>query len=80
MQVFRAPKDYNERRGVYGFCKIELPKKIATQRIFAASIPDERPGIHRQRDQIKDTDRCELYRFSGHIYIVQRRIPPASIG
>jgi hypothetical protein len=78
---FFERKDYDERRGVYGFCRIKLPTKIATQwdirRIDPKMKDQEYTG---NEDQIKDTDRCDLYRFSGQVYIVQRRIPPEKVG
>lgn len=77
---FFERKDYDERRGVYGFCKFELPKKIATQRDVRFVDPKMKDQEYTgNEDQIKDTDRCDLYRFSGQVYIVQRRIPSAKV-
>lgn len=78
---FFERKDYDERRGVYGFCRIELPRKIAAQQDIRAIDPkmQDQEGAGNE-DQIKDTDRCDLYRFSGQVYIVQRRIPPLREG
>lgn len=81
---FFERKGDNEYYRMHGFCRIELPKKFFTQRdlrIFAVTNKiwkdQEYTG---NEDQIKDTDRCDLYRYSGKVYIVQRRIPPEKVG
>lgn len=70
---FFERKDYDERRGVYGFCRFNFPIKIATQwdirRIDPKMKDQEYTG---NEDQIKDTDRCDLQRPDGKVYIVQR--------
>lgn len=64
-----------------GFCRFKFPEKIATQwdirRVDPKMKDQEYTG---NEDQIKDTDRCDLYRFSGQVYIVQRRIPSLQSG
>ena len=73
---FFKRKNDGEWFAMHGFCKIELPKKIATKwdirGVDPKMVDAEYTG---NEDQIKDTDRCDLYRFSGQVYIVQRRIP-----
>jgi hypothetical protein len=77
---FFERKNYDERRGVYGFCRIELPKKIATQWNIRAIDPKMKDAEYTgNEDQIKDTDRCDLQRPDGKVYIVQRRIPPEKV-
>ena len=66
---------YNQTQG---FCRIVLPKKIAEQIDIRMIDPKQRDAEYTgNEDQIKDTDRCDLYHFSGKVYIVQRRIPSA---
>lgn len=72
---FFERKDYDERRGIYGFCRIALPAKIAQQstiRMIDPKMKDQE--FTGNEDQIKDTDRCDLQRSDGKVYIVQRRV------
>lgn len=70
-----------ETHGSWGFCKIVLPKKIARQVDIRMVDPKRRDAEYTgNEDQIKDTDRCDLYRHSGKVYIVQRRITSEKVG
>lgn len=76
-----------ERKGesdyyrTHGFCKIKLPAKMADQWNIRRLDPKQKDQEYTgNEDQIKDTDRCDLYHFSGKVYIVQRRIPPEKAG
>lgn len=60
---------------MYGQCRITLPAKMADKWDIRRIDRKDREYTGNE-DQIKDTDRCDLYRFSGKVYIVQRRIPP----
>lgn len=72
---FFERKDFEERRGVYGFCRFKLPQKMATQRDIRRLDPELKDQEYTgNEDQIKDTDRCDLQRPDGKVYIVQRRI------
>ncbi len=77
-------RNRNERRNhvrdyesAYGQCRIALPKKMADQwdvrRLNDLATKTQREFI-RNEDQIKDTDRCDLQRPDGKVYIVQRRV------
>lgn len=76
---FFKRKDDNAYYAMHGFCIFQLPSKIA-ERWSIRQLQDQLLKIDRDftgnEDQIKDTDRCDLYQFSGKVYIVQRRIPP----
>jgi hypothetical protein len=66
---------------MYGFCKFEFPKKAAQQWDIRRIDPKQKDAEYTgNEDQMKDTDRCDLYRSSGEIYIVQRRISPERAG
>lgn len=73
---FFERKDYEDRRGPWGFCRIALPKKFFTQRdlrVFAETTKIWKDQEYTSNeDQIKDTDRCDLQRPDGKVYIVQR--------
>ena len=73
-RFFARDGDYDRAQGK---CNIKLPKKLADQwdirRIDPAQKNREYTGTE---DQIKDTDRCDLQRPDGNVYIVQRRIGP----
>lgn len=72
----RKREDYNQAQG---FCEFVLPKRVAEQwsvRRLQDQVAKTDSDYTGNEDQIKDTDRCDLYRFSGQVYIVQRRIPP----
>lgn len=72
----RKDAEYNNCTGSYGFCRIVMPAKVASQGDVRYIDPKRKDQEYTgNEDQIKDTDRCDLYRFSGHAYIVQRRIP-----
>lgn len=74
---FFERKDYDERFGVYGFCRISLPAKIVQQSTIRMIDPKMKDQEYTgNEDQIKDTDRCDLHRPDGKVYIVQRRISP----
>lgn len=68
----RKPDDYNASRGTCGF---RFPPKFDFW--FAKVTVNDFQGTELD---IADTDRCDLYRFSGKVYIVQRRIPPLREG
>jgi hypothetical protein len=78
---FFERKSDGEWDSMRGFCRIKLPAKIADQWAIRAIDPKMKDQEYTgNEDQIKDTDRCDLYRFSGQVYIVQRRIPPERQG
>ncbi len=54
-----------------GRCAIKLPPRIATKYELGQLWENSD-----QFDRMKDTDRCDLQRPDGKVYIVQRRIPP----
>ena len=67
----------NEYYRMNGFCRIKLPAKIVEQFTVRNIDPKQRDREYTgNEDQIKDTDRCDLYRPDGKIYIVQRRVTP----
>lgn len=73
-RFFARKADY---AAVYGECRIKLPAKFPDQWAIRRIDPAEKDREYTgNEDQIKDTDRCDLHRPDGKIYIVQRRIPP----
>jgi hypothetical protein len=78
---FFERKSDGEWEAARGFCKIVLPKKMATQWDIRGVDPKQKDGEYTgNEDQIKDTDRCDLQRPDGKVYIVQRRIPSEKAG
>lgn len=75
-KFFRRMSDSGPAYAMDGFCKIKLPAKLAEQWAIRNIDPKMKDQEYTgNEDQIKDTDRCDLYRFSGQVYIVQRRVP-----
>jgi hypothetical protein len=74
-KFFRRMLDNGPSYVMEGFCQIRLPPTQMSR----LQIREYRDGDE-NRDRIKDTDRCDLHRFSGQVYIVQRRIPPLREG
>jgi len=74
---FFERRDYYEETSLYGFCRFLFPAKIALQSDVRNIDPkhknDEYTG---NENQIRDSDRCDLWRSDGKTYIVQRRIKP----
>lgn len=61
-----------------GWCQIVMPPP---KEFFAPKVRVKDSDYETQAaNYLKDTDRCDLYRFSGQVYIVQRRIPPEKAG
>jgi len=58
-----------------GFCRIKLPAKIADQNAIRSIDPKMKDAEYTgNEDRINDTDRCDLQRPDGKVYIVQRRV------
>lgn len=73
-RFFERGRDWES---AYGRCRIKLPTKVADQWAIRAIDPKQKDREYTgNEDQIKDTDRCDLQRPDGKVYIVQRRIPP----
>jgi hypothetical protein len=71
----------NEYTSKHGFCNIKLPAKMVEQGTIRSMDPKDKDREYTgNEDQIKDTDRCDLYKFSGKVYVVQRRILPEKTG
>lgn len=65
----------NDWRTVYGQCKIKLPSKMASQWDIRGVDPKQKDREYTgNEDQIKDSDRCDLQRPDGKVYIVQRKV------
>jgi len=79
-KFFRRMTDNGDWYFMNGLCGIKLPKRFVEQ--WQVRKPDPKTGEYSDEnpDRIKDTDRCDLYRFNGQVYIVQRRIPPEREG
>lgn len=55
-----------------GRCKFKMPPGVATK----YDIPQDREAENSyQYDRTLDTERCDLQRPDGRVYIVQRRVP-----
>ena len=73
-KFFRRDRDYDSASGK---CEIVLPKKLASQRDIRSIDPKQKDREYTgNEDQIKDTDRCDLYKSDGKQYIVQRIVGP----
>lgn len=59
-----------------GDCTIKLPPPMEKYAPFVYGKDEE--YTHGPR-YLKDTDRCDLQRPDGKVYIVQRRIPPEKV-
>ena len=74
-KFFERNGSYGDDYKMNGVCRFMLPAKIATQdnirRIDPAMKNYEYQGTE---NWIKDSDRCDLYRPDGRVYIVQRRV------
>lgn len=70
-KFFQRMTDSGPSYAMEGRCRFKLPK--AQMERFALRE-------YRDNDEVlglmTDTDRCDLYRPDGKVYIVQRRIPP----
>lgn len=55
-----------------GRCKFKMPPGVATRHDIAKDGEVENSY---QFDRVEDTDRCDLQRPGGKVYIVQRRVP-----
>jgi hypothetical protein len=65
----------NDWRTIYGQCRIKLPSKLADQWDIRRIDPKQKDREYTgTEDQIKDTDRCDLQRPDGKVYIVQRKV------
>lgn len=72
-------KTDNPYYSAYGQCRFTFPAKIATAWNIRDIDPKQRDREYTgNEDQIKDTDRCDLHRHDGKIYIVQRRVGPGA--
>ncbi len=73
-KFFERRRDDFDR--MYGECKLKFPTKVVEQRTIRTIDPKQRDLEYTgNEDRIKDTDRCDLQRPDGQVYIVQRRIP-----
>lgn len=64
-------------RAGFGDCRIKLPRKFAEQWQIRKLTPKPKDYEYEytgNEDQIKDTDRCDLHRPDGNVYIVQRLV------
>jgi hypothetical protein len=74
---FFERKNDGEFYRMHGFCRIKLPEKIPEQSAIRCIDPKQKDREYTgNEDQIKDTDRCDLQKPDGKVYIVQRRIGP----
>jgi len=73
-KFFGRDRDYD---GATGKCQIVLPKKLACQWDIRGIDPKQKDREYTgNEDQIRDTDRCDLYKPDGKQYIVQRIVGP----
>lgn len=77
-KFFRRKDDGCTPGSVWGKCGFVMPPIIATSWDIRGLDPKQKDREYTgNEDTIKDTARCDLYRHSGKVYIVQRRIPMA---
>lgn len=69
-KFFKRTMDLGPYNANMGICRFKLPPR----QMEGYVLREYRDGDE-NRDKMQDIDRCDLYRFSGEVYIVQRRIP-----
>jgi hypothetical protein len=77
-KFFRRMTNNGDWYYMNGWCTFKFPGRVVEQWQMRGLDKNREGGD--DPDRIKDTDRCDLYKFSGKVYIVQRRIPPEKIG
>ncbi len=68
-KFFRRDMDMGVVNMSRGICGFQFPKKM-----FILFAPKEYRDGDEDRDRMNDTDRCDLQRPDGKVYIVQRRV------